>query len=477
MKSNKSLTIQSIYPDHVYIPLTSHQTQEIFDSEMCEVHSAPFLKEAQSPPELIADQAAMIFTINTNNTCQTAVTNYLQKSLGLDACTAYPSSIKTIQINLLVDGFVLSIAGIRVVFIISEDLDDSSFELPQEWIDLSNWVADYYVPIQVNPDDQYLHLWGFITYSQVKEAGEFDRVFRTYTINSQDLNDDLDDLWLRCGLQASGEIVANQTKPLPTPYLSSQAAQEIINLFLQHKSVFSPRLEYSFEQWGGILNQPEWLEKYLASINSTAPAENKVLTKLSAWLDRNTMAIYQEWKSIDEFFAAPQLQVGMRSSNKVQKVKELMIAPQSNFTQHGTAQNIQELIATIKNTASQQDRWDAIECLWRIDPKHPFLPIYKLLDLGLFFQGKHLSLLVSVISTSANQLGILIRLSPNQENAKLPTGIQLSRLDEAGDISRQVITQDSEYQCLQLIFDADLGDLFSICVTLQDNKLIKHFQV
>jgi hypothetical protein len=477
MKSNNSLTIQSIYPDHVYIPLVGHQAPEMFDSKMPKANSSSYLKELQSAQEVGDDRSALVSTVSTNYLCQIAVTKYLEKMLGLDIHTAYPNNIKSTKINSLVDGFVLSIAGVRVVFVPSEDLDISSFELPQEWIDLSNWAADYYVPIQIDEDDQHLHLWGFVTHCQVKEAGEFDRVFRTYTINSQYLNDDLDNLWLRCELQASGEIAASQINPLSTPQLSSQVAQDIIHLFAQHQSIFSPRLEFSFEQWGGILNQPEWLEKYLKLTDIAAPIENKVFTKLSDWLDRNTTAIYQDWQSVADFFAAPQLQAGMRSPNKSQKIQEFMIAPHNDLMYRGKDRSIKDLTTIIKNTASQQERWDAIECLWKLDPNHPSLPTYKLLDLGLFFQGEQLSLLVSVISTSANQLGILIRLSPNQENAKLPANVQLSRLDEAGNISRQVVAQDSEYQCLQLIFDADLGDMFSICVTLQDNKLIKHFQV
>jgi Protein of unknown function (DUF1822) len=468
MKKNNSLTIQSIHPDHVYISLVNGIPQ---------AHSTSYLKELNSSSELIADRSALISTASSNNLCQAALIKYLQSILGLDVYPDHPSNIKSAQINLLVDGFVLSIAGVRVVFIPSEDADNSSFDLPQEWIDLSNWVADYYVPIQMNEDDQYLHLWGFVTHRQVKEAGEFDRIFRTYTVNSQDLNDDLDNLWLRCELQASGEIVTNQIKHLTTPQLSAQVAQDIINLFLQHQSIFSPRLEFSFEQWGGILNQPEWLEKYLNYIDSAEPLKNKVFTKLSDWLDLNTTTIYQEWKSITDFFAAPRLQIGMRSANKSQKVPEFMISPQNDLIYRGKDRSINDLITVIKNTTNQQERWDAIECLWKLDPDHQSLPIYKLLDLGLFFQGEQLSLLVSVISTSANQLGILIRLSPNQENVNLPHGIQLSRLDETGKISRQVITQDNQYQYIQLIFDADLGDMFSICVTLKDNQLIKHFQV
>jgi hypothetical protein len=434
MRSNSSLTIQQIYPDHVYISLDN----------------CPY---------------------------PATVKKHLKEKLGLDINTTYPSNIKLFQIDQLIDGFVLNIENARIVFIPSDEQDMSSFEVAQEWIDLPNLAADYYVPIQIDINNSYLHLWGFVTHRQVKEFGEFDRIFRTYTIDSQDLNDDLDALWLKCELQAQGEMVAEQLVTLPTPLLSPDTAQEIIHLLLQHKSIFSPRLEFSFEQWGGILNQPEWLEKYLDSAQHPLPVANQTFTKLSDWLDRKTTAIYQDWQSIGEFFATSQIPSGLRSFSKFSKVKELTICPQNTLVPHSMTKNIEELIAIMQSTASQQERWDAIEYLWQLDPDHPSLPIYKLLDLGLFFQGEQLSLLVSVLSTSENRLGLLIRLSPNQADAKLPSGIQLSRLDESGNTSRQVTAQAGAYQCLQLIFDADLGDLFSICVTLRDNKLIKHFQV
>jgi Protein of unknown function (DUF1822) len=434
MKNNSGLTIQQVYPDHIHV----------------------FLE---------------------NNSLQAAVQRHLKENLGLDASMAYPSNVKSPQADALVNGFALTVEGVRIVFVANENQDMSSFELLQEWVDLSNWVADYYVPIQIDADNCNLHLWGFVTHHQIKETGEFDRVFRTYTINSQNLNDDLDTLWLRCELQAQGKMLANRAATLPIPQLLPHTAQEIINLLLQHKSIFSPRLEFSIEQWGGILNQPEWLEKYLNSTSILVPTNNKSVTKLSAWLDLKTTAIYQDWQSIGEFFAPAPLQAGMRSSSTAQKVKELMIAPANNLMYRGKDKSIADIMTVIKNTASQQERWDAIECLWKLDPDHPSLPIYKLLDLGLFFQGEQLSLLVSVISTSVNRLGILIRLSPSQEDSQLPIGIQLSRLDEAGNTSRQIIAQDDKYQCIQLIFDADLGDLFSICVTLQGNQLVKHFQV
>jgi hypothetical protein len=450
MNNSSSITITELYPEHLHISLDSK------NSNYLETDSQEFSTAAGKIDRI----------------CQSQIQAYLQKNLGLDVTVAYPTDLKfNPLISQLVNGFVLTISNIRIVFIPSEDLDYGGFEIEQEWVDLSNWTADYYVPIQVNLEGNLLHLWGFISHREVKEQGEFDRISRTYIINSQCLSDDLDDLWLTCELLASDEMSPERAAISPLPALLPQTAGKIIDTLRQNRSIFSPRLDLSFEQWGGILNQPKYLEIYLNPIASTVP---HLITRLSDWINGQSAAIDQEWKSISEFFKAPQLSAGYRSINLVE---QLTICPQSNLMYRSIDIGTKALADIIQNTTSQHERWESIEHLWKLDPNHPALPIYKLLDLGLFFQGRQLSLLVSIIPTKIGKLGILIRLSSNQLQTQLPSGIQLSRFNEDGDLSREVIAKDNMYQCLQLIFDADFGDAFSICVKLDDKQLIKHFQV
>jgi hypothetical protein len=434
------------------------------------------------PISIALDDAFSLHTsaskINTH--CQSTVRAYLQQHLGLTVDLAYPTNIQFIPlISQLVTGFVLIVANTRIVFIPSEDLDYCGFEIEQEWVDLSNWAADYYVPVQVDLEGKFLNLWGFISHRDVQAKGEFDRISRTYIIDSQYISDDLDELWLTCELIASQEMSPERGAVLPVPELLPQTAQELIDILRENRSIFSPRLDLDFAQWGGILDRPKYLELYLnlapeAELGSIALTIPRGIVRLSDWLDGQSAAIYKDWKSIREFFATPQLSAEYRSINLVE---QLTICPQHNLMYRNTATNTQNLVEIIQNTNSQNERWDAIESLWERDPYHSALPIYKLLDLGLFFRGEQLSLLVSILPTKTGKLGILIRLSPNQVHSKLPLGIQLSRFDEDGKISRQVIAKDNTYQYLQLIFDADFGDKFSICVTLNDNQLTKHFQV
>jgi hypothetical protein len=450
MKNNSSITIAELYPEHIHISID---------------------------PQAFLNSADKIDLI-----CQSQLKGYLQENIGLDVAVAYPTDIQfTRLVSQLVDGFVLTVANIRIVFIPSEDLDYCGFEIQQEWVDLSNWAADYYVPIQVDLDGKFLHVWGFISHRDVKAQGEFDRISRTYIIGSQYLSDELEDLWLTCELLASGEMSPERAAILPLPELLPHTAQGLIDNLLKNKSIFSPRLDLSFAQWGSLLNQPKYLKIYLNPPTEPEPivaAVNvpllKIVTRLSDWLDGQSAVIYEDWKSIREFFKTPQFSTGDHS---IDLVEQLTVCPQSNlmYRSIGTSTNI--LAEIIQNTKSQNERWDAIECLWKLDPNHLALPIYKLLDLSLFLHGEQLSLLVSILPTKVGKLGILIRLSPNRKQTKLPLGISLSLSAEDGSLSREIIAQDGNYQCLQLIFDSDFGDLFSICVTLNDNQISKHFQV
>lgn len=472
MKNNLSITIGELYPEYLEISMLGTNS-DATDSQL----SSASMNQIDSLPETLCDRI-----------CQSQLQAYLQQNLGLDVAGAYPTDLKfTRLISQVVTGFVLTIATTRIVFIPSEGVDYDGLEIEQEWVDLSNWAADYYVPVQIDVEAKLLHLWGFISHRDVKEQGAFDRISRTYTIDSQYLSDELDDLWLICELLASDEMLPERAIIPPLPELLPQTAQEIVDTLQQHQSIFSPRLDLSFAQWGGILNQSKCLELYLNSPLQPKPVavaltSYRAVIRLSDWLEKQGTAIYQDWKSIGEFLKMPDLLASSIPFCSLENLKDLskinhLIAPQSNLMYRNLNVDTKKLVEIIQDTSSQNERWEAIESLWERDPDHPALPIYKILDLGLFFQGSQLSLLVSIVPTKNGKLGVLIRLSSNQSQTQLPSGINLRRLDRDGNISRQIIAKDDTYKCLQLIFDADFGDEFSICVTLNDSHLTKHFQV
>jgi Protein of unknown function (DUF1822) len=473
--NNLSITIPELYPEHLQIPILD-------------------------PKDCSNDLKASLTSVNTIDLiCQVSLQAYLQNSLGLNVAVAYPTDLKfTPLISQLVTGFVLTVATIRIAFIPSEESDYSGFEIEQEWVDLSNWVADYYVPIQVDLESKLLHLWGFISHRDVKEQGEFDRIARTYIIDRQYLSDDLEDLWLMCELLASGEMSPEQGEIPVLPELLPHTAQVTIEALRQHDSIFSPRLSLSFAQWGGILNQPKYLELYLD------PAPLKMITRLSDWFERKSVAIYEDWKSIELFLQPAQSVPAFRSSfNNLQprlapthfrgvplntaaqidrEIRQLYASSDLSLFQISAniSEPVESLVHFIQHTGDDNLRFQALEYLWTIDPDHSLVQSRRIKDLGMIVKDHPIGLMIAALGKQADRVNILARIYPLGIEAFLPPNLQLWLLDEHGNLatSQPIVSRSNPFDSyIQLNFTADRGDLFSIAVKLDDSNLTESFLV
>jgi Protein of unknown function (DUF1822) len=433
------------------------------------------------------------YTINNDTTevdlnlqCKNIIKEWLETNRGLPSKEDLPYSGEPEHdrlVSQIVNGFCLRINDkSKVVFIPSEQIDIDSFEVAQEWVDLTNWMGDYYVPIQVDVDAQHLHLWGMITHQDLKQTEEpDDEMFRYYNIDADRMVDDLEVLWTSCEL-------APDPRSINIPELVTQGVKGFIDRVKSEAGSNFDRLILQFNEWGAILNDRVYLEQYLQAPALVAAVPSKStpsLIVLRHWLVKQAVTIYEEWKSPEDFFQQAQWQTELRGD--IDRVKQLTFCPEINVsfrdTHHSASRNIntnaniENLVSIIQNTDSPGERWKSIQFLWSLDSDHPALPTYKLIDLGLLFTGEDLSLLISIIQTKSQKLGISIRLNSNREGTSLPSGIKLSVLGEQAKIPREVITPDSKQQCLQLNFDADNNDLFSIRVTLGNKQLTEHFQV
>jgi hypothetical protein len=437
------------YPEHEWIDLTEYPEYTI-DNDTTEV--------------------------DLNLQCKSIIKEWLETNRGLPSKEDLPYSGEPKHdrlVSQIVNGFCLKIETSKVIFIPSEQIDIDSFEVAQEWVDLTNWMGDYYVPIQVDVDAQHLHLWGMITHQELKQTEEpDDEMFRYYNIDADRTIDNLEVLWTSCEL-------APDPRSENIPKLVTQGIGSLIDRVKSEVGSNFDRLILQFNEWGAILDNDKHLNQYLmyqpqaAETYSDDKSRERVLV-LRDWVLKQTKAIYQEWKSPQDFFQQPQL--GFRSES----LEELTLCPEITILRRNIDVNrtVEDLVSSIQNAANQKERWDTIECLRTLNPNHSALPTYKLIDLGSFFKGEYLSLLVSWIPTKVGELGILIRLSSNKVGTPLPLGIKLIRLDENGNISRcEQVERDDELQCLQLIFAADFQDLFSIVVTLGDKQLTKDFEV
>jgi len=149
----------------------------------------------------------------------------------------------------------------RLVLVPSETIDLDEIRIPQEWVDLPGWAADYYLAVQVDPDEAWMRVAGFVTHRQLKQRAQLDFNDRTYCLDSADLLPDLSVLWLSQRLGAeSGSPEETQTT---LPEIASLSASEATTLIqrLGNPALLNPRLAVPFERWAALLNHGGWRQR------------------------------------------------------------------------------------------------------------------------------------------------------------------------------------------------------------------------
>ncbi len=459
----------------------------------------------QALTKIYPEQIWIRFNFDSLDKCQSlaeielmsiaAVKKYLS-DLGLVVKSIFPSEeAQIISVINLVNGFALSIDGVKIAFILSHDLDLLGFEVPREWVDLSNWAADYYVPIQIDLEHNYLHLWGFISHQYLLQTATLDRNLQSYEVENIDLIDELDLLWIAGDLVTSGGLAPEREKLASLTSLSNSEAKVLIDRLQQHKSVFSPRLVLPFEQWGAIINSPDHLAAYI----NPAPA----ITKIGDWC-RSQLAVVKTasntivdrgWVAIDEFCKQPETLSGYFAASQKTKFGVRGIALNTEREIHRAVKNLYTnqqstnkvdlpdidspaglLIHLIQSTTDETLRWQAAEYLWTIAPDDRHNYHRKIKDLGLVMQGHKLGLMVAVIPLSAQKYAILNRVYSLGNEDYLPPNVKLSLSSEDNEQLYQAesrkLVRDS---FIQLYFTASVGDRFNICVAIDNVSITEAF--
>jgi hypothetical protein len=423
-----------------------------------------------------------------NQICISEVSQYLTQHLNLVVKSVFPSEGLYLSfITNLVNGFTLSISGTRIAFIPSQDLDLFSFEVQREWVDLNNWAADYYVPIQVDIESQYLHLWGFISHKYLLERATLDRNFQSYQVASGDLIDDLDLLWVACDLVASKMLAPERGKITNLTLLSEPDAKITIDRLQQHQSVFSPRLVLPFDRWGAILDRPEYLAMYVNS--------GLVINKITDWFRSQVGVIEAGWLTVTEIFdrSAPLPgyyvipKIGVRGISPTTQA-EISRSIKNIYASQNSAQKVdlpthidspsRLLIYLMQHTADETLRWKAAEYLWTIEPENSKHWHRRIKDLGLTIQGYKLGLTIAVIPLAAKRYAVLTRVDSIGEEHCLPPNVKLNLLSEDGEQlyqaeSRSTVMDDY----IQLYFTASIGDRFNICVSMNNASITEAFEI
>lgn len=257
------------------------------------------------------------WTAYLNQVCLETVLPWLQAEYA-------PRSTASLTAGDLLQGCAIEWNEKRLVLIPQKSFDTSELSVPQEWIDVPSWVGDYYLAVQVNPDESSLRIWGYTTHAQIKALGQYDSSDRTYGLDAQFLVQDIAVLWVMRQLYSTEPTRVEVTE------FPSVAETQAENLLQRLVTVEQPRLEIPFTMWGSLLETQLWRER-LHQLRQGHSLSATVATNLRQWLENSFTA---GWSAIETWLNPEELAFSFRQTEVidptgVRRVKPLEFAEQT----------------------------------------------------------------------------------------------------------------------------------------------------
>jgi hypothetical protein len=188
-----------------------------------------------------------------NRTSLAAVGPWLEEALGV-AVQTWPPAQPLSPFWEALNGTALVADGVRIVLLPSDGIDTDELRIPREWVDLPEWAADYYLAVQVYPDDGLVRLWGYIGGEALSRFGQLDVLDQCYTLRTEHLVSDL------CVLAAERQLGLVPRRPHPrTLHIPDTVATE--PLLDRLAGVAVPRLAVPFDLWAACFTRREWRER------------------------------------------------------------------------------------------------------------------------------------------------------------------------------------------------------------------------
>ncbi len=187
-----------------------------------------------------------------NELCLQAVLPWIQEDFSPQA-KVWPSSTALPSFWEVVNGTTILLDGRRFILVPSESIDLSELRVPQEWVDIPELIGDYYLAVQVEPDEGWVNVWGYTTHTALKNSGKYDAGDRTYSLDGDELINDI------AVLSVAREICPQEsTKTATIPLTISQIQAENLISRLGNSEVITPRLAIPFQMWGALLAHGGW---------------------------------------------------------------------------------------------------------------------------------------------------------------------------------------------------------------------------
>lgn len=316
-----------------------------------------------------------------------------------------------------VNGTAVFLNGKKIVLIPTEAIDDSELEVPQEWVDIPSWAADFYLAVQIKPDDEYIRFWGYTTHQELKKEADYDPVDRTYCMDSEHITKSLNAFWIAYEFCQPKDTRATVSK---LPLLSTTQPENILQRLTSSSTIF-PRLEIPFHTWGALLEKEDYRQR-LYQLRQN-PVDRSQAVNLSDWFQ----GIYKaSWKALDDFL---------------------------NLDDNNLAFNFR---STVDSSAANVKR-------------------AKVIDLGTEAEPQKVLLVIELIPSLDQNVAIRVQLHP-LDSEYLPSNTKLL-LKQSTQIIQEVQARLQD-NCVQLkLFQGEVGECFSIQVILNSSQITEDFMI
>ena len=195
------------------------------------------------------------------------------------------------NISELVNGTAITVGDAKLVLIPTEAEDFEELRVPQEWIDIPEWIGDYYLGVQVNIETGLISVWGYTTHQKLKTTATYDHRDRHYTIDGTDLIEDLNALWV------ARELCPDEVTQVAIPAIPEISVPQAENLIqrLGNPENLLPRLAIPFTIWAGLMQNTAWRNNLVSKRHGI-----KRFSVLS-WLQGEASNLVTEfgWRQID----------------------------------------------------------------------------------------------------------------------------------------------------------------------------------
>ncbi len=210
-----------------------------------------------NPTPTAASMPGAIVRSHLNQACTQAFMDWVSAEFDCSS-QPFPNAATLPSIWEVVNGTAVILksgtASLKVVLIPTIAIGLDELRVPQEWIDIPEWTADYYIAMQT---DSEIELVGYASHQDLKTTGRFDPIDRTYTLELDNIGQDLTSLFLSWQLAS---LPITQAPIAALPSLPQTQAQTLIDR-LGNPSVTFPRRAIPFVQWAALMSHGGWRQQ------------------------------------------------------------------------------------------------------------------------------------------------------------------------------------------------------------------------